>query len=69
MIVYVLQHVRKESSDDEDIKLIGVYSSEDAAKKAVLRLSKQPGFADNIQGFHVDEYELDEDHWVEGYNG
>jgi hypothetical protein len=35
MIVYVLQHVRKESSDDEDIKLIGVYSSEDAAKFSV----------------------------------
>ena len=31
------------------------------------RLGRQPGFADAPDGFHIDEYRLDQDQWAEGY--
>ena len=66
MDVYVLQHSR-EYDDTEDIKLIGVYSSEAAARAAIERLLRQPGFRSYPDGFHVDRYPLDKDHWTEGF--
>ena len=65
--VWVVQHVHELSEDREDIKMIGVYSSETAAREAVKRLSIQPGFCDCPEGFSVDEYPLDKDYWTEGY--
>jgi hypothetical protein len=58
--------------------MIGVYRSLQAAHSAVERLQIQPGFRDypqivdyeqdnDQQGFHVQEYPLDKDHWCEGY--
>src|SRR5438094_46384 len=43
-----------------------VYSSREQAQAAVTRLSRQPGFADAQDGFHIDEYRIDQDHWAEG---
>jgi hypothetical protein len=65
--VYVLQHVHAFDDDEEDVKFLGVYSSRENAQVAVTRLSQAPGFCDARDGFHIDEYELDKDHWVEGY--
>lgn len=65
--VFVLQHVHSRDGGDEDVKLIGVYSSREKAGDAVARLSRLPGFSDVPDGFHVDEYRIDQDHWVEGY--
>ena len=65
--VFVVQHVAREGYDNEDIKFIGVYSTEKAAQGAIHRLTPQPGFADYPDGFHIDRYELDRDHWVEGF--
>jgi hypothetical protein len=67
MKVFVLQHVHKNSSESEDAKLIGVYSTEDQAKTAIGRVAGMPGFRDVPDGFHIDCYELDEDYWVDGY--
>ena len=64
MNVYALHH---ENPETEDVKLIGVYSSRAAAEAAILRASKQPGFSKSINGFNIDEYEIDKDHWTEGY--
>jgi hypothetical protein len=66
--VYVLQHVSREGQSDEDVKLLGVYSSEVKANEALRTLSQQPGFCDNPKGFHIDAYELDKDHWEEGFD-
>ena len=66
MEVYLLQH-SYEVMDDEDVKVIGVYSSEMAARAAIERLKEQPGFRDHPDGFHVDRYPLDKDHWTEGF--
>ena len=65
--VFVLQHVARPDSDDEDVKFIGVYSTENAAQEAVGRLTSQPGFSDYPDGFHIDRYELNHDHWTEGF--
>lgn len=65
--VHVLQHTHELAGGIEDVKLIGVYSSREKAQAAVARLVRVPGFADAPSGFHIDEYQLDKDHWVEGY--
>jgi hypothetical protein len=76
--VCLVQHLSRLPSGEEDVKLIGVYRTELGAREAVARLSLQPGFSnlpsivdstndDDDQGFHISEYKLDEDHWVEGY--
>jgi hypothetical protein len=76
--VFVVQHVRVLPDGQDDTKCIGVYRSLDSALAAVERLRLQPGFSDHAKlcdpmtddsddGFHVDEYELDKDHWTEGF--
>lgn len=65
--VFVLQHMREGEDGNDDVKFIGVYSSRDKADAAVMRLGRLPGFTDAPDGFHVDEYHVDQDHWVEGF--
>ena len=65
--VFVLQHVHSQEDGVEDVKFIGVYSSQEKAQEAVARMVHLPGFADAPDGFHIDEYRIDQDHWVEGY--
>jgi len=68
MKVYVLQHVHAAQDGEDDVKFIGVYSSRENAQAAMKRLSKAPGFAEALTGFHIDEYQVDKDQWVEGYS-
>jgi hypothetical protein len=76
--VFVLQHLHVLPSGEEDTKLIGTYSSKENARAAIDRLKLQPGFCDYPRlidplvddegsGFYLDEYELDKDHWREGF--
>ena len=65
--VFVLQHVHSQANGVEDVKFIGVYSSREKADAAVARLGRLPGFSEAPDGFHVDEYRVDQDHWAEGY--
>ena len=67
MKVFLLQHVHPLTDGDEDIKVIGIYSSADKAQQAIARLSRLPGFSGAARGFHIDAYELDEDGWREGF--
>ena len=67
-VVYVLQHVHETpNGDDEDVKMIGVYSSEQKAQEAIARVVKAPGFREHPDGFHIDAYEVDRDNWTEGF--
>ena len=66
--VYVLQHVYSVDESAEDVKLIGVYSSRENAQAAITRLGQAPGFSEAPAGFHIDEYQVDKDQWVEGYS-
>lgn len=66
--VFILQHERPETEDRmEDVKLIGAYASEAAAQAAIERLRTQPGFRDYPDDFTIDAYEIDKDHWTEGF--
>lgn len=65
--VYELMHVHEFDEDEDDAKLIGCYRTEEAAQAAISRLLLQPGFRDHPEGFSIGAYELDVDHWVEGF--
>jgi homoserine kinase type II len=65
--VFILWHVHSHPSGDDDEKLIGVYSSQISATAAIDRVKDQLGFIDHPDGFSVHEYELDRDHWTEGF--
>jgi hypothetical protein len=67
MDVFILWHVHEFEDGSEDVKLIGVYSTRERAEAAKQRLLNQPGFCDIPEGFHIDRYPLDKDHWTEGY--
>jgi hypothetical protein len=64
---HILWHVRADDTYKEDAKLIGAYSSADAAAAAIARVEDQPGFRDYVAGFEVSAYEIDKDHWTEGF--
>ena len=64
----MLQHVHSIDDGTEDVKFIGVYSARATAQAAIARLSQAPGFSEVPDGFHIDEYQVDKDQWVEGYS-
>jgi hypothetical protein len=66
-VVYVVQHVHIINDDEEDVKMIGVYATKQLAQEAVERLCKQPGFCETTDGFHIDPYDINKDHWTEGF--
>lgn len=65
-VVYVLWH-SYEDDTHEDSKLIGVYKTKELADQARAKIVLQSGFRDWPDGFIVDEYELNTDHWEEGF--
>jgi hypothetical protein len=52
---------------DSDEKLLGIYSSEENAKRRIESARGLPGFADTPDGFEIATYELDGDEWLEGF--
>jgi hypothetical protein len=65
---FLLWHVQSfPGSDNDDEKLIGAYRTEEDAKAAIVRVKDKPGFVDAPEGFLIDRYELNKDHWTEGY--
>ena len=64
--VWILWH-SYELNKVEERKLIGVYSSEANANAARRRVETQPGFCDRPDGFAIDRYELNKEHWIEGF--
>jgi len=64
--VFLLHHERR-VPPPADAKLCGVYSTRSAAEAARARLVAKPGFRDTPASFSIDEYQLDHDHWTEGF--
>jgi hypothetical protein len=64
--VFLLWHVHQADGEDDE-KLIGVYRQEADAKAAIKRLHNKPGFATFPDGFQVCPYELNRDHWTDGF--
>jgi hypothetical protein len=67
--VFVVQHVHVINKEDdiEDVKMIGVYATEELAQQAIERTLKLQGFRSAPDGFHIDRYEVNKDHWTSGY--
>jgi len=68
--VFIVHHSYQLDDDafSEETKLIGVYSSKKEAEEAVVRSRKLPDFDRLPDYFSIDEYELDKDHWTEGFD-
>ena len=64
--VFVVHHEYLRYDDRDEIKLIGVYSTEAKAKSAIERLRALPGFSEYPDSFSVDCYPIDAEHWIEG---
>jgi hypothetical protein len=65
-VVWLVQHVL--SCDHvEEIKIIGIYATEAAARSAIEVIATQPGFRDTHDGFHVDRYPLNRTAWADGF--
>jgi hypothetical protein len=61
--VYLLWHT--DAHNDE--KLIGAYRTEETALAATERAKAKRGFSDKRGKFHCVRYELNQDHWTEGF--
>jgi hypothetical protein len=66
-VVYLLQHVARENTEGEDVKVIGVYSSRKKGAAAINKAVKLPGFKQFPSGFYLDKFKLNEDGWAEGF--
>lgn len=64
--VYILFH-SYEINDCEEIKILGVHSSEELAKMALEKYKILPGFDKYPDDFHIDKYEIDLSKWIEGF--
>jgi len=72
MKVYLLQHSYEyevyEDIKMKETKIIGIYSSEIKAKEAKALFMTKKGFNRfSEECFYIDEYELDQDHWTDGF--
>ena len=78
MFVYTALHVehKKKHIDDEgDLniyganiqRMLGVYSTKEAAEEAIQRIKSLPGFVDEPDCFAVDRDTVDEVGWREGF--
>jgi hypothetical protein len=65
MQVFTVTHTIVRATDDEDDKEIGVFSTEDLAKRAIGRVKDLPGFRDPRGFFKIEKAELDVDHFAQ----
>jgi hypothetical protein len=63
-LLFVLLHSLPETGR---VKVVGVYSSRELAEAAEERTRLLPGFADEPDGFTIEQYEVDRDHWPRGF--
>ncbi|MFJ4653885.1 SPOR domain-containing protein [Nocardia sp. NPDC088792] len=66
--VFLVNHEYELNEGEDEIKRIGIYSSEAEAKNAIERLRQQPGFRDRQDCFVIHRYDIDKDYWTEGYD-
>ena len=66
-MAYLLWFVREHEQEEDTELLIGAYDSEQNARAAIERLKGKLGFEDFPQGFQIAPYEVNKDHWTEGF--
>jgi hypothetical protein len=62
--LFVLLHSLPETGR---VKVIGIYSARALAEAAERRSRLLPGFAEEPEGFTIEQYEVDVDHWPRGF--
>jgi len=62
--LFVLLHSLPETGR---VKVVGIYTSRSLAEAAEERSRPLPGFADEPDGFSIEQYEVDHDHWPRGF--
>jgi hypothetical protein len=62
--LFVLLHSLPETGR---VKVVGIYTSRSLAEAAEDRSRRLPGFADEPDGFTIEQYEVDHDHWPRGF--
>jgi hypothetical protein len=62
--LFVLFHSLPETGK---VKVVGIYSSRDLAEEAEARTRVLPGFIEEPDGFSIEQYEVDRDHWPRGF--
>ena len=65
--VFRLTHTQEFIDGREVVRVIGIYSTKKEAENGCAKVSKLPGFKDYIDGFYIERYEINLDHWIEGY--
>lgn len=65
--VYLLWHTHALEGGESDEKLLGVYSTEEAANRRASAAMSLPGFRLSPDGFQVARYVVDRDEWTEGF--
>lgn len=65
--VFAAYHVRAKDPDNDDVKLIGIFSSQKLAEAAIDSVKHQEGFRDYLDGFLIDEKTIDKVCWSEGF--
>jgi hypothetical protein len=67
-MVHLLWFAKEMPEGEDDVELlIGVYSSEAEAKAAIERVKNKRGFREFQEGFQISPYQLNRDHWDEGF--
>ena len=65
--VFLVHHVHQLPDDEEDVKLLGVFSSEEKAVFAIDCARSLHGFSEAPDGFSVSKYQVDKRAWTEGF--
>ncbi|ECG8610357.1 hypothetical protein FNH48_23570 [Salmonella enterica subsp. salamae] len=65
--VYLLYHILNEDTDDEVVKLLGVYTSYELAFQAQIRVSDHSAFIGFSDGFRIFDHWINHDDWVDGF--
>jgi hypothetical protein len=65
--VYLLCHDYETSTSPDNGIIIGLFSTHELTSKAIEALSSKPGFANFKNGFTIDTYIVNEDHWRDGF--
>jgi hypothetical protein len=65
--VFLVRHARESYDGIDDIKFIGVYSTEKKAQLAVEHAKTLPGFKETPDGFHVEGLLLNRSGWLSGF--
>lgn len=53
--------------DEEEWRILGIYSRRESAEAHLERARKLPGFCDEPDCFTISPLEIDEDLWTDGY--